>query len=122
MTDSIAPSQKTSSPRRVSLLASMVMNGTVCKRVCVQHSWLKRQVGCDMPGDEEVWLQRVAKRKNSIETLKRDAVYMSYLRDPHAPRPLTPPPEDRVSTRQFRHRVKEWRKALRSNVDAAQFS
>ena len=105
-----------------SSLASMAINGTECKRVCVQHTRLKRKTGCDMADSEEVWLQRLAKRQESIEALKRTAVYiMSYARDPNAPRPLTPPPE-RVSTRQFRYRVKEWRKALRSNVDAAQFS
>ena len=71
----------------------------------------------DAPGDAEaVYRQRLRKRQQSINIVKSTANYSLYSSLPRAERkqgdPRTPSPGPRSSTRQFKHNVAIWSKAL----------
>ena len=74
-------------------------------------------MAADAPGDAEaVYRQRLRKRQESIGFVKNTSRYVMYSRLPRAERkqgdPRTPSPGLRASTRQFKHSVAVWSKAL----------
>ena len=70
----------------------------------------------DAPCDEAVYRQRLRKRQESIGFIKSTPKYVMYSSLPRAERkqgdPRTPSPGIRISTRQFKHNVAVWSKAL----------
>ena len=72
-----------------------------------------------MATEEEVWQKRLASRMLSIQIVKKKPEYLSNAQVLRGKRsegaPRTPSPGDRLeSTRHFRWRLKQWRRALRA--------